>query len=83
MALYNDFRPEDHVDWKNEFLYIQALRHNLFIISTNLSVDATYMFRNGRSCIIAGINKKTVKKLIHGNLIAGQNPQTCDPDPPV
>ena len=28
------------------------------------------MFRNGRCCIIGRINKKTMKKLIHGNLIS-------------
>ena len=32
---------------------------------------ASNIFRNGRSCIIAGIYKQTVEKLIKGNLIAG------------
>ena len=31
---------------------------------------STYVFRNGRCCIIGRINKKTMKKLIHGNLIS-------------
>jgi len=35
-----------------------------------------YMFCNGRSCIIGGIDQKAVKQLVHGDLVAFH--KTCN-----